>query len=138
MVVDDFGVEYFAVFPHKTHAPLLIDADAVLAFSIALERLEMIARRHCQITNSCCRIEVLELLARPLLNLSVETFDELTAEYRFRPLVLERTDHSSIVTDLVPSVQVLVETARHRRRDGCERAPAVRTIGFGSERTERR
>jgi hypothetical protein len=42
VVVDDFRVERFAVLPHKTHAPLLIDADAVLAFGIALKRLKLI------------------------------------------------------------------------------------------------
>jgi hypothetical protein len=45
VVVDDFRVERFAVLPHKAHAPLLIDADAVLTFAIALERLELITRR---------------------------------------------------------------------------------------------
>jgi hypothetical protein len=117
---------------------MLIDADAVLALTVALERFELIAWRYSQITESGRRIEILELLACPLLNLSVETFDEFSTEYRFRPLVLERTNHLTIVTDLVPSVQVLLGIGRRRRCGGCECAPGVRTIGFGSERMERR
>jgi hypothetical protein len=104
VVVDDFRAERFAVFPHKADASLLIDADAVLAFAITLKRRELITRRHGQVTESRRRIEVLELLARPLLNLSVDTFHELAAKNRFRPLVLERTNHLPLVTWLVPSV----------------------------------
>lgn len=85
VVVDDFRLEYFAVLPHKAHPPLLIDADAMLTLAVALQCLELIPRRHSQIAESCCRIEVFELLARPPLYLSVETLDEFTAEYRFPP-----------------------------------------------------
>jgi hypothetical protein len=98
VVVDDLDVERLALTPAKTQALLLVDADAVLTFAIALECLELIAWRHRQVTNICRRIEVLELLARTLLNLSVEPLHELTAEDRFRPLILERTDHLRIVT----------------------------------------
>jgi len=138
VVVDDFRVGYFAVLPHKTHPPLLIDADAMLTLAVALECLEMVARRHSQIAESCRRIEVLELLACPLLYLSVETLDEFTTEYSFRPLVLERSDHLLIVTNLVPIVQMVVETGRHRYRDGCGPAPGMRTVASGSARTGRR
>jgi hypothetical protein len=91
VVVDDFCVGYFAVLPHKTHSPLLIDADAMLTLAVALERLELVAGRHSQIAESCRRIEVLKLRARPLLYLSVETLDEFAAECRFRPIVRERS-----------------------------------------------
>jgi len=80
VIIHNFGVGYFPVFPNKTQPPLLIDADAVLSLAVALERLELIARRYCQITEGCRCIEILELLARPLLNLSVEPFDEVAAE----------------------------------------------------------
>ncbi len=137
VVVDDFRVGYFAVLPHKTHPPLLIDADAMLAPAVALECLKLVAGRHRQVAERRRRIEVLELLARPLLYLSVETLDEFTAEYCFRPLVLERPDHFPIVTYLVPIIQVSVQTARHRHRGDCELARGLRKFASGSARTER-
>ena len=100
MVVDYLGVARLAVFPHKAHAPLLVDTDAV-SFAIALERFELIARWHGQGTESRRRVEVLEFLARTLLNLAVDSFHELAAKNRFGALVLERTN---LVTWLVPTV----------------------------------
>ena len=98
MVVDYLGVARLAVFPHKAHAPLLVDTDAVLTFAIALERFELIARWHGQVTESRRRVELLEFLARTLLNLAIDSFHKLAAKNRFRPLVLERTNHPAIVT----------------------------------------
>ena len=110
----------------------------MLTLTVALERLELVAGRYSQIAESCRRIEVFKLLARPLLYLSVETLDEFAAKYRFRPLVLERSDHLSIVTHLVPTVQLVVGKGRHRHRDGCESDPGVRTVASGSARMGRR
>ena len=98
MVVDYLGVARLAVFPHKAHAPLLVDTDAVLTFAIALERFELIARWHGQVTESRRRVELLEFLARTLLNLAIDSFHKLAAKNSFRPLVLERTNHPAIVT----------------------------------------
>ncbi len=98
MIVDDFGIENFAVLPHEAHAPLLVNADAVLPITVALKCLELIAGRHGQVAKSRGRVEVLEFFARTLLNLSVDPLHELAAKNSLRPLVLKRTDHPTIVT----------------------------------------
>src|SRR6266404_4080213 len=98
MVVHDLHVQRFAVFPQKADAPLLVDADAVLALAIALERFELISRRHAQIAEIRGRIKILQLLSRTLLDLSVKPLHELAVKDGLGTLVLERTNHLRIVT----------------------------------------
>ncbi len=57
MIVDDFDLERGARLEAEADAPLVVDTDAVLAFAIAMERLQMVARRCSQ---------VLENYRRPL------------------------------------------------------------------------
>jgi hypothetical protein len=45
MVIDDFDFMGSVRFPAEADAPLVIDADGVLAFPVALERFEAIAGR---------------------------------------------------------------------------------------------
>ena len=59
-------VHYLHVFgacfrPAKTDAPLIVDPDAVLAGSIALQSLQSIARWHTQIVQAARDIELPEL-----------------------------------------------------------------------------
>jgi len=63
MVIDYLCVMRFTVLPVEAHAPLLVNADAVLALPITHQRLEMISRRDGQVAEACRRIEVLEFLA---------------------------------------------------------------------------
>jgi hypothetical protein len=44
VVVDDFNVVGVAVNPAETDAPLIVDADAVLAFALALQGFQPIGR----------------------------------------------------------------------------------------------
>ncbi len=45
VVIDDFDFMGSIRFPAETDAPLVIDADGVLAFPVALERFEAITGR---------------------------------------------------------------------------------------------
>ena len=54
MYLSSVVIHYLYVFnacccPAKADAPLIIDADAVLAEAVALQRFEAISRRHPQI-----------------------------------------------------------------------------------------
>ena len=49
MVVHDFDIERMAAFKAKANSPLVIDADAVLTRSMALERFEPVVRRDSQV-----------------------------------------------------------------------------------------
>jgi hypothetical protein len=53
MVIDDLHVRCVLGFPPKTHTILIIDPDAVLAFSVSLERLETISSDFPKILNRC-------------------------------------------------------------------------------------
>jgi hypothetical protein len=46
MIIYDFDFVRVSVFPDETDAPLVIDANAVPARSVALEGFEAVARRH--------------------------------------------------------------------------------------------
>ena len=45
MVIDYFHVLYFAVIPHKTNAPLLVDANAHLPSSVTVKTFQSITGR---------------------------------------------------------------------------------------------
>ena len=57
VVVDDLDVEGIGGAPEEADAPLIVDADAVLASTIALERLEPIAGRNAEVGEGVGRIE---------------------------------------------------------------------------------
>src|SRR5688572_10706009 len=69
VIIDDFNTLGIPVFsPFKTNPPLLVDANAVLPFSVALQQLQSIGRRRFQIIQAPCSMQVLELAPRRLLN----------------------------------------------------------------------
>jgi len=45
MVIYNLDVVGISITPHEVDAPLIVDANAVLSFSVALERFQMITRR---------------------------------------------------------------------------------------------
>jgi hypothetical protein len=61
VIVYDFDRERRAVSPAKTDAPLLVDADAVLARPIATQLLQPIPWRHTEFFEGKCRVEEQEL-----------------------------------------------------------------------------
>ena len=68
MIIDDFDCMRIPVFPDETDAPLIVDADAVLAGSFALEGFEPMAWRHTQVTQGFRRRELSEFANSIALN----------------------------------------------------------------------
>ena len=68
MVIDDLDIEHVAILPSEADAPLLVDADAVLAGAVALECLERVRWGNHQIAQIRSAIEVLQLRARAALD----------------------------------------------------------------------
>ena len=68
MVIDDFDRVGMTVFPDETDAPLVVDADAVLAHPFALEGFEVIARRHTHVTQGFRGRELREFAKSDALN----------------------------------------------------------------------
>jgi hypothetical protein len=66
VVVDNFDIFGSCVRPAKAYTPLIIDADAVLALSVARERLKAIPRRRLQELQRCGSLKLGELTSRNL------------------------------------------------------------------------
>jgi hypothetical protein len=56
MIVDDLNVPGFAVAPHKTDPPLIVNANAALTLAVAVQSLQTIAGRHTQIVELLRRV----------------------------------------------------------------------------------
>lgn len=97
MVINDFDVKHVAVLPSEADAPLLVDADTVLARAIAFEGLQLIRWGDHQIAQIRSAVEVLQLLACALLNLIVQALDKCPSENRLRVFILEGPDHDRIL-----------------------------------------
>lgn len=96
MVVDNFNIVCVPVAPDKTKSPLVVDSNAVLSFSIAVQRLQAIARRCRQVAQFRGAIQLSQLSAGNM-------FDRLKTSARLammQPLSVraaERPDHNSIL-----------------------------------------
>ena len=62
MVVDEFDVASAAGAPGEADAPLVVDADAVLAGAGADQLLQAIARRHPQVVDALGGVDENELV----------------------------------------------------------------------------
>jgi len=67
MVVHDLNVKGIRTVPAEADAPLVVDADAVLARSAAFQRLQPVARGHRYVSQANGSMQLEELApARPL------------------------------------------------------------------------
>ena len=94
VVVDDLYVEGISGAPDEADAPLIVDADAVLASTIALERFEPIAGRNAQVGEGVGRIEDDEFPKGDALKAGGQTTRAATLKERFRVGVAEGADHA--------------------------------------------
>jgi hypothetical protein len=91
--VDDLDIVGIAFSPGETDAPLVVDANAVLAPAVAPERLQLIARRGLQVLEDSSAVQIEQLPAsRPLDG--PEPPNRPVAEQFLDILVLEGPDHT--------------------------------------------
>ena len=57
MVVGDFNIKSVSVVPRKADSELLVDPNAKLTFSVALQCLKSIARRNAKVVQPCGQID---------------------------------------------------------------------------------
>jgi hypothetical protein len=105
MVIDDLDIERVSVLPFEADAPLLINADAVLALAITFQPFELIRRRNHQIAQIAGTVQILQSLARSLLDPTIERSYELTLENRLGVLAPEGPDHRITITLRVINVK---------------------------------
>lgn len=63
MVIDDLDVIRIAAFPDKADAPLLIDSDAVLPFTVMMQRLQIVGRGDAHVSRMLAAFSILSLIA---------------------------------------------------------------------------
>jgi hypothetical protein len=99
MVITDFDTFGSFLSPAKANAPLIVDPDAVLAGSIAFQRLEAVRSEPSKIFEPRCGSENCHTAAR-LIGKARELLDPLPVEEPFRPFVVAASDHRQILSRL--------------------------------------
>jgi len=62
VVINDFNLVGMPVKPHKTHTPLIVDANAVLTGTITAQSLQPVAWRHTQEIERGSSVQLLQNL----------------------------------------------------------------------------
>jgi len=95
VIVDDPDVESIAVLPSKTDAPAIVDPNAVLPGTVALEEFQSVARRRAQILQGNGCIEVTKLSQRNALDVARQSPGPLAFKQSLRMGIGEALDHKS-------------------------------------------
>lgn len=93
MVICDLHVVRSAVLPVETDAPLIVDADQVLARPITTQLLEAVARRSKKVAQVFCFFEVNQLAPRSPLNRWRKLPRLASLEYAFGLIASKALDH---------------------------------------------
>jgi hypothetical protein len=96
MIVDDLDVPSFAIAPHKTDPPLIVNANAALTLAVAAQRLQAIAGRNTQIVKLLRRVNCKKFNAGATLNLRRQIANSVPCEDRSRAFVTKALDHNDM------------------------------------------
>jgi hypothetical protein len=94
VVVDDLDVVRVPRSPAETDPPLLVDADTVLAGSIALQLLQPVAGWDPQVVQHHRSVQHPEFPQRDSLNIGAQLPNRLPVEEAFSVAVSEALDHA--------------------------------------------
>jgi len=98
MVIDDLDIVSVPLIPSETDAPLIVDADAPLPFSIPSQFLKSVARRDKKKINAGSAVNQGQFSKCGLLNILWESRGKEPVEYFQRFLASECLDHGLMVT----------------------------------------
>ena len=93
MIVYDLNLFRVSIAPHKADAPLVIDADAVLAGPVAAQLLQPVAGRHAEVVQLLSRVDHDELPQHQPEQFGRKPADALTPEEPLGIRVREALDH---------------------------------------------
>jgi hypothetical protein len=96
MIVDDLDVPGFAIAPHKTDPPLIVNPNAALTLAVAAQRLQTVAERSTQIVKLLRCVDCKKLGACAPLNLLQQIADGVPSEDRSRPFISKALDHGRL------------------------------------------
>ena len=82
-----------ARFPAEADPPLIVDADAVLSGATAFQRFQPVARRHPQVLQLRCRVQLQQLPAGGSLDVSWQPSRHRALEYLLRLRTCEVFNH---------------------------------------------
>jgi len=108
MIIRNLDAPRFAIPPLEAYPPLIVDADAVLALTITVQRLQTVAGRHAEIVESLRRVDRQKLRAGAPLNLQRQTANGIACEDRCGALVREALDHDRTYREAVRRVNGFV------------------------------
>ena len=95
MVVNDLHLLWPGVGPHEADPPLVVDPDAVLTNSVALESLEPVARRNTEILEHLSGSHLTKLAQRDPMDSRIHRTHAFTVPQPFGLLAPERSDHET-------------------------------------------
>ena len=98
MIVRHFDVVGIALLPAEADAPLVIDANAMLASAIARQSFQPIGRWNPQIVQALSDIELYQLAPRKAVQFGGKVAQELALKEPLGVLVAEGLDHEPIIT----------------------------------------
>src|SRR5262249_6868668 len=105
MVINDLRVIDVALAPFKTNAPLVVDANTVLTFTVTEQFFEVIGWWYAQILQRVCAIQDLQLAPRNALNVLRQLARDLAPKQLCGFLVLKALDHGGMITQAVMIVE---------------------------------
>jgi hypothetical protein len=105
VVIDNFYSDGLTIPPGEANAPLVIDANAVLALSVVFQRFQAIARRDLQISKNAGPMKILQLSSCGVLDCIWQASGTFTPK---DPLCLGTGEayyhHATIASYLAPSI----------------------------------
>lgn len=93
--LDPLGI---SIDPDKTHSPLIINPDAILAFTLSFQGLETVGRRYPQIIQGSGVADHAQLAPGDFLNIPRQTPRDLAVPYPFGFLIPKSSDHATSIT----------------------------------------
>jgi hypothetical protein len=96
VVVDNLDIARPSSMPSETDAPLVVDADRVLASAIALERLQPIPWWDFEVIESLRAVQETQLSQSDGLDFPRQATGDTATPDRHGPLVAKAADHGSV------------------------------------------
>lgn len=105
MVIDDLDIVRIGILPSEADPPLIVDADAVLAGTIAFEFLEAVPRRYAEVVECLGGIDGDQLPQHHPPELRWIPPHRLAPEQARRIPIAKALDHASNITWRVSNVK---------------------------------
>src|SRR5882724_10541833 len=119
VIIYNFNIQGMTCIPLEADPPLLVDADAVLALPITLQRLKLVEHRDREILQIACSIQLLQFHQCTLLDVVRKLLRILPLPDLFGVLIPKGLDHGNpMVTSCVSNVKHYY-TTRYRGRIWC-------------------